>query len=377
MPVNSVETPNACLRTLHVTLAVVLVALTLPLAAAAQGAGNESPQEPQTPSAPSAHEPRYPRIAIGTLTYLQYAAELENRDEYNAFDVTRGYINIAGDIAKNVKFRLTPDVRRITDGQLAGSLGLRLKYGYIEFDELTPGSWLRFGLHQTPWLDFQEGVNRYRVQGTMFAEREGIIPGSSDFGAGYLTRLPSQYGEINIGVYNGEGFAEAEVDEHKSVQVRVTIRPLPRWDGAGTHANGLRASFFYDAGWFADDLPRRHGIAMVSYEHQHFVGTAEWLAGTRRPSLLTTDTNFNGYSVFGELRQGMQGWAGFGRYESFDPDDHASSNSHRRAIAGVAYWLVWSAVRIGLVLNDEDVGYDINAARMKENRLMFQTHIQF
>jgi len=139
----------------------------------------------QTPAAPA--EPQYPKISIGTLSYFQYAAEL-NRDGFNAFDVTRGYINIAGDIAKNVKFRITPDVRRITDGSLAGSLTFRLKFGFVEFDELTPRSWVRFGLHQTPWLDFEESINRYRVQGPMFAEREGIIPGSGDFGVGLLAR---------------------------------------------------------------------------------------------------------------------------------------------------------------------------------------------
>ncbi len=63
-------------------------------------------------------------------------------------------------------------MRRITDGSLAGSLTFRLKFGFVEFDELTPRSWVRFGLHQTPSLDFEESINRYRVQGPMFAERE-------------------------------------------------------------------------------------------------------------------------------------------------------------------------------------------------------------
>jgi hypothetical protein len=329
----------------------------------------------QTPATPA--EPQYPKIAVGALTYFQYDAELKNRDDYNAFDVTRGYINITGDLAKNIKFRLTPDLRRVTDGSLAGSLTFRLKYGFVEFDELTPRSWLRFGLHQTPWLDFEESVNRYRVQGTMFAEREGVIPGSGEFGVGYLTRLPNRYGEINAGIYNGEGFTRPETDKRKSVQVRATIRPLPNSDGAGAQFNGLRFSGFYDAGWFAEDRPRRHGIFMASYEHRHIVGTAEWLRGTMRPAPLSANADFDGYSLFGEVRQGFEGWAGVLRFEEYDPNRHSADDSHRRTIAGVAYWLKWSAVRLGLVLNDEDVRYDRGASRPDENRLLFQTHVQF
>ena len=341
-----------------------------PLALHAQSTGNVSPAAPQPAAAP---EPQYPRISVGILTYLQYDAELKNRDEYNAFDVTRGYINVTGDLAKNVKFRLTPDLRRITDGSLAGSLVFRLKFGFVEFDELTPRSWLRLGLHQTPWLDFEESINRYRVQGMMFAEREGIIPGSGDFGVGYLSRFPGNYGEVNVGVYNGEGFTRAETDKRKSVQVRATIRPIPK----GGVVSGLRFSGFYDAGFFGEDRPRRHGIAMVSYEHPHFVGTAEWLAGTMRPAPLTANADFRGYSLFAEVREGMQGWAGLARFENFDPDRRIGDNSHQRAIAGVAYWLTWTSVRIGLVLNAEDVRYDAGAARANENRLLFQTHVQF
>ncbi len=240
-------------------------------------------------------------------------------------------------------------------------------------NELTPRSWLRFGLHQTPWLDFEESINRYRVQGRMFAEREGIIPGLSDFGVGYLSRFPGNYGEINVGVYNGEGFARGEMDKRKSVQVRATIRPLPK----GGVVSGLRFSGFHDAGSFGEDRPRRHGIGMVSYEHPHFVGTAEWLAGTRRPAPLAANADFRGYSLFAEVREGMQGWAGLARFENFDPDRRIGDNSHQRAIAGVAYWLRWTSVRIGLVLTDEDVRYDAGAARANENRLLFQTHVQF
>lgn len=330
-------------------------------------------QPPAPPPAPPP-EPSYPVITVGTQTYLQYGAELENRDAFNSFDITRGYINIQGDLSKNVKFRITPDVRRITDSSLAGTVVLRLKYAFVQFDNLTPRSWLRFGLHQTPWLDFEQSINRYRVQGTMFSERENIIPGSSDFGAGYLGRFAGDYLEVNAGVYNGEGYTRAEGNKAKSVQGRLTVRPLP----AAPLAKGLRVSAFYDLGWYDTGQPRRHGIVMGSFEHPRLVATAQWLTATEKPvGTAARETDRAGYSTFLEVRQGLQGWAGLVRFDRFDPDDRVAGDVTNRAIAGVAYWLLWDKVRLGLVVNDENVTYGRARALRDENRLLFQTHIQF
>lgn len=163
-----------------------------------------SAQTPAPQPAPASPPPEYPIVRVGVLSYLQYLTELENRDGYNSFDMTRAYLNINGQLADRVRFRFAPDIRRVTDGSLAGSLTVRVKYGFLQLDNvLTRGSWVRFGLAQTPWLDFEESVNRSRVQGTMFSEREGLIPGSADFGAGYLSPLPNNFGEFHFGVYNG------------------------------------------------------------------------------------------------------------------------------------------------------------------------------
>lgn len=332
-----------------------------------------NPGQPQPPT-PPVKETAFPTVTVGILSYLQYDAELRNRDGFNAFDVTRGYINVIADVAKNVRFRATPDIRRITDGSLSGSLAFRMKYAFAEFDNvLGARSWVRFGLHQTPWLDFEESINRYRVQGQMFAEREGVIPGSGDFGAGFLIPLPASYGEVNAGVYNGEGFGSGEANKFKSFQGRATIRPFPH----ASLARGLRLSAFYSHGSYAADHPRRHGIVMASFEHTHFVATAQWLAGTERTPTRLTNAHLRGASAFAELRQGLEGWAVLARVEGFDPDDSITDNSGRRVIAGVAYWLTWSKSRVGFVLNGEDVRYDAGRGRPHESRLLVQSHIQF
>ena len=84
-------------------------------------------------------------------------------------------------------FRVTPDITRETGtgSSLNGSYTYRLKYAYAQFnldDWMTRGSFARFGMQQTPWVDFIDSVYRYRFQGPTLEDREGILS-SSDVGA--------------------------------------------------------------------------------------------------------------------------------------------------------------------------------------------------
>jgi hypothetical protein len=189
---------------------------------------------------------------------------------------------------------------------------------------------------------------------------------------GYFTPLPAGYGEIHVGVYNGEGYTQTDPNKYKSVQGRLTIRPFP---SAGP-INGFRVSGFYNLGWYGVDRPRRLGIVMGSFEHTNVVATIQGLVATENPSLLPRDITRIGSSGFLEVRQGLQGWAGLARLDFFDPDDSLGGNTQRRLIAGGAYWWVWPRARVGLVATNEQVHYD-SPSRLKENRLLIQTHVEF
>jgi hypothetical protein len=353
------------------TLSTIVVWVGLVASGAAQT--TPAPVSTPPPATPSVAEPDYPVVRIGVLSYLQYDAELKNRDGFNNFDVTRAYLNVNAQVAKNLRFRLTPDIRRVNDGSLAGSLVLRVKYAFAQFDNVTPRGWIRLGAHQTPWLDFEESINRYRVQGQMFAEREGLIPGSSDFGASYFTPLPGGHGEVHAGVFNGEGFGQPEANKYKSVQARLTVRPLP----AAAIAKGLRVSGFYNAGWYAADRPRRLGIVMASFEHPRLVATIERVKGTENVATgAMPNVNRSGWSVFVEPRQGTSGVAGIFRYDAFDPDTSLPDNAQSRIIGGGACWFVWPRARLGLVVTGEGVRYD-SRVRPDERRVLVQTHVEF
>ena len=65
------------------------------------------------------------------------------------------------------------------------------------------------------------------------------------------------------------------------------------------------------------------------------------------------------------------------RVDEFDPDDDLADNAHRRLIGGIAYWLSWNRIRLGLVATSEQVNYNPLSARPDENRFLFQTHVEF
>src|SRR5256885_11937903 len=166
-----------------------------------------------------------PSIKVGATIYMDYTYQSSptatdadgNTINPSAFNVTRSYINITGNLTHIVAFRITPDIARETNpaSSLNGSLEFRVKYAFAQFnldDWMTRGSYARFGIQQTPWLDFAEGIYRYRFQGTMFVEREGYFA-SADAGASFHYQIPSNYGDVHVGVYNGENYNRAEAND--------------------------------------------------------------------------------------------------------------------------------------------------------------------
>jgi len=322
----------------------------------------------QAPENPPAAPASYPSVTFGVVSFLQYVAELHERDGYNAFDVTRGYLNIQARLSDRLRVRFTPDVRPTTDASLNSNLALRLEYASLDA-QVTDDVAIMFGLHETPWLTFEESLNRYRVIGPLFAERLELIPGPTDLGVS--VRATRGRTEAHLGVYNGEGYGRAEADKYKSVDGRVTLRPFAE----GSAAGNVSISGFYQYGWYARDRPRNVAIVMGSYEQPHFVATAQYLSATDNP-FVARDVERRGLSFFGEGRQGPTGWAGVGGVDFFDPDASNDSDSRRRYVFGGAHWSQVGRGRLGVVVTLEQISRTINS-QLLERRLLAQTHVEF
>src|SRR6478752_4951289 len=225
-----------------------------------------------------------PSVKVGVTLYTDFTYQQNpttidadgNAINPSGFNVSRSYINITGNLNHIVSFRITPDVTRET-GLLTlatgstitnDSLIFRIKYafGQVNLDDWMPrGSWVRFGIQQTPLLDYEEGIYRYRFQGTTFTEREGFY-NSADAGASFHTNFPKNYGEVHAGLYNGDGYARPEQNDRHAFDIRGTLRPFAQ--GAPV-LRGLRVTGYYVADDYAKDAPRTRAVGQLTFEHRY------------------------------------------------------------------------------------------------------------
>lgn len=318
------------------------VALAAVLASAVPCAAQVTPAAGYTPPDDA------PAIKVGATIFADYTIQQKpkakdangNEITPNSFNVGRAYINVTGNISHSIAFRITPDIARETGtgSSLNGSLTFRLKYAYAQWnldDHMTRGSWARLGIQQTPWVDFMEGIYRYRFQGTIFEEREGFLS-SSDAGASFHYNLPQNYGDIHTGFYNGENYNKLEANNQKGWMTRGTLRPLAH--ATMLPLRGLRITGFYDRDAYVKNAERRRGLVALTFEHQYLNAAFDYLV-TRDQSASPSAARIEGkgWSAWVTPRS-ANGWEGLLRYDSFEPNTALSSQKKKRTIAGVSYW---------------------------------------
>jgi hypothetical protein len=322
-----------------------------------------------------------PSIRVGTTIFLDYTVQPEpkvtdadgNSVTLNAFNVGRAYINLTGQINHLIAFRVTPDITRETGtgSSLSGSLTYRIKYAYAQFnmdDWMTRGSWARFGIQQTPWVDFMENVYRYRFQGTIFEERDGFLS-SSDAGASFHYNFDGNYGEVHGGFYNGETYTRQEPNDQKGFMIRGTLRPLP----GSASLRGLRVTGFYDHDAYVKDAERRRGIVAVTCEHPWVNASWSYLSASDQTRTINPKLDSHGYSAWitPKTPKGY-GWEGLLRFDHLIQEQAASptEGERNRTIAGVAYWFPRQApVSAALLLDYEQVdNNDFTPSRPDERR---------
>jgi hypothetical protein len=332
----------------------------------------------QTPTAQAGDQPDdTPSIKLGATIFTNYTYQTDpkivdtdgNTVNKSSFDVTRGFINVTGNINHMLTFRLTPDVVRETSvgSSLNGSLVFRLTYAYLQasLDRWLPsGSYVRFGAQQTPYLDYTESLYRYRFQGTTFAERAGYLA-LSDFGASFHLSLPSDYGDLHVGVFNGESVNKPEVNNQKAFMVRGTIRPFAQ---SPTVLHGFRATGFIDSDSYVMNGERQRLIGQLTFEHELVNAGFEYLDAKDQLSAKVAANEGKGYSIWVTPKSPI-GWEGLIRYDHLRPNTSSllapvftalngttmfSSQQQNRLIVGIAYWLPHRGTVSSAVLVDYD-----------------------
>lgn len=309
-------------------------------------------------------------LSIGGVAFLDYATGKSGgatSTAYNRFTLQRVYININKEIAPWMKFRITPDIT--TSATATGNYVMRMKYAYANFlaSDIGPltNTEVRVGLAQLPWIDFEEAVNGYRMQSAMFQDKRGLLT-SSDLGVGVLGNLggkldkeqtakvgsgsyAGRFGSYHIGVYNGGGYSSTtgETNTNKSLQGRLTVRPLPDM------LPGLQLTYFGITGkgnavdTKVGNPPNKpqgwlNNTAFASYQQKYVTATAEFYKGRGSNG---GDTSYakrkQGYSYFAKFILPMYEKAAiFGRYDNLDPNKDVKTDNIKTAIAGLSYKIV-------------------------------------
>ena len=305
--------------------------------------------------------PGGPSIKVGATLFANYSYTFAPKTldasghevSASSFDITRAYLTVIGDITPRVSFRVTSDVVRDTgsDPSLNGSLVLRLKYGYAQFNLspwLGPHTWVRFGLQNTPITYATDQIYRYRFQGSPLPERDAGLS-SADTGASLHVDLPDGHGDVHAAIFNGEGYARAETNGQKALQVRTTYKPAT----AESSFKGLSLQLVVNYDHYAADLPRHRVLASAFYEHRRFNAGLDVLGVRDQPTLASPLTHGGGYSIFFTPFFTVKG-AGpeaLFRLDRFQLDEPAGP-SRTRVVAGLAYWFPHAAPATAAIMLD-------------------------
>ncbi len=292
---------------------------------------------------PSLHAqaPTTPQVTVSGVAYTGFVYQLKDTANHvNGFDLTRAYINVNGRFSGGITTRVTADIYRQAGD---GSLRYRLKYAYFAY---TPqGSKLTYKLGQihTPFIDWEETLWDYRMQGQMAMERGDLIAprsylSSSDFGLGVDGRWGADKINMQVGLYNGENYNGGTGDQRKDLMGRLSVRVMDTDDSS--RVGGLRVTAYGQYGKPTSGGKRSRLLGMVSYRSRQITLTGEY-AATKDSVTAPAVPEVSGSvaSFFGVYRVTNSKVALLARVDLVDPNTNTANNRQTRFIGGASYQL--------------------------------------
>ncbi len=285
----------------------------------------------QAPAASAA-----PQVSVSGVGYAQYLYQLKDSagaGNQNQFSVQRAYINALGKFSGGIQTRITVDV---APSGAAGNQPIRLKYAYAAW---TPGKSVltyKLGLIHTPWMDWEETLWDYRMQGAVAVDRNGYMT-SSDFGVGIDGKGKDDAVNGQFTFVNGEGYSGGTGDKRKDVQARASFRLLKTDDNS--RVGGLRVSGYVGVGKATGGGDRNRYLGMVSYKSKMATLAAEYVSTKDTLAPIGASPNATGQiiSVFGVLKVRKSSVAIIGRVDFVDPNTDVATDKQTRYIGGISY----------------------------------------
>jgi len=296
-------------------------------------------------------------VEISGQWFLAYQSKYLDKEQVdNLFTLKRGYLTFKKDFNRTFSVRFTQDITLDNEGEDAGNVEMRLKYLYLKVNlkdlSVFKNSYLVIGMIHTPWLDFEQHINDYRVQSPMFLETSHLLS-SADFGVNMVTLLggkidesyrenvsssyPGKYGSFTVGILNGGGYHAIEKNINKTIAARLSIRPFP------ATLPGLQLSLHGIYGKGNSEVSPEFNLmhTYISYESGRAIITAQAYRGLGNSYGTFMDFNDlpyknQGASVFGELYLVKKRLSLIGSYGYFERMDIPEENN-RRIVGGICY----------------------------------------
>lgn len=354
-------------------------------------------------------------FTLSTLMYMDWAYYLNTgygpqfltqltppgpgNDGFNSFDLTRAYINLLWKPSDRFTIRVTPNVFRELDTSAAvdtskssqvatnvnGNLSFRLKYGYMQVNDVWQGMNVRLGQMENPLIPWEEDLYGYRF--VNLVPLNYLAYSSTDLGVavqGPVQVDGTKWAEYWLGFYNGSSFHALELNETRSPQGRVTLYPVafdPAWKNLGL-------TYFMSYGYTnvapdTQDAVIRRLAALLHYNNEYggiafeydqtknqnsfsnfFTGAAppQTIPDPNDPTLripnplaqlytkiLNPEAVGRGYSLFGHLNLWDSDFSLFGMWQRWYPNENVPNDplDFDRVVGGVA-WRATSWMRVAV-----------------------------
>ncbi len=166
---------------------------------------------------------------VGGKTFLRYSATLDSA-RFNEFAVDRMYIILRfkrGDFLVRFTTDVAPLTSLVGEGAKKSAYSVYVKHAYVQkglLDGEMRALKVRFGVIPTFWPSVEEKIWGHRlVEKTTYDYFK--LEATADMGASLLYTCKRFHWNLNLGVFNGNGFKDVERDRHKDVMLNLNVYP--------------------------------------------------------------------------------------------------------------------------------------------------------
>jgi hypothetical protein len=267
-----------------------------------------------------------PQVSVTGVVYTQYQYT-DAPVHTSTFDMTRAYVNVLGRFANGITTRVTTDILP----NAAGNDFVRLKYAFAAWTPTGSSLTYKMGMIHTPFVDWEETLWDYRMQGTIAVDRNGAMT-SADIGVGVDGKWNNDQVNGQLVIVNGEGYSGGTGDFRKDVEARVSFRIQPTNDAS--RVGGMRVTGYAGIGKYTGTgADRTRYLGQFSYRTQQFTVAGDFVS--RKDAAIKGTI----ISAFGVYHLSNSKVSFIGRVDIVDPNTAVANDGNTRIIGGASFQL--------------------------------------